>query len=341
MISLVLAFLAQSDPPAVRANAWNFVQVRASDFQVEEVNPAKRRLRVQIEGAPFTELISSWNAQMPGGSSMIVQVQPTGSGKPFDLGIWSNGGQRSVKAQSRPDGRVETDVLILKKPVSGVTVTITLNSANGEFPELSHFYMVLTDPKRPQPVGTFDSAPAVLDVPLRYQMDYPGGSVLCSPTSVSMVLAYWAKERQISALDLDVPQIQKAVYDPVYRGAGNWAFNASFAGSLPGMKGYVSRLRSVKDLEMWIGCGVPVVASVNYGWLKGESKSSGGHLVVVAGFSEKGEPILNDPGRKAVRMHYSRKDFQRAWLASGNTVYLIYPQNWAVPVGGPWAIETE
>lgn len=336
MIFALLAATLVPVIPTVRANNWNFVEVRPEQFLATEIGKDSRRLQVWVQGNAFTELIPSWNVALPPRSGLSVQIQPEGAAKPFELGNWNFDSRASVKAPKSPDGQVNTDTLVLAKSTEKVLITLNLRGSGGEFPKVHRFYAVLTS-KPSKPVAAQPREPIALDVPMRSQMDYPGGSVLCSPTSVSMLLAYWSTELGDSSLDHDVPQVQKEVYDPIYRGTGNWSFNASYAGSLPGMKGYVSRLRSVADIEAWIESGVPVIASVNYGLLQGKAKDSGGHLVVIVGFDSQGQPIFNDPGRKVVRMNYRRKNFERAWAVSGNTVYLIYPQGWEIPSDGPWA----
>lgn len=180
----------------------------------------------------------------------------------------------------------------------------------------------------------------IVDAPQRCQGDYPNGGVLCSPTSVSMILAHWSNVRGETALDSDVPEVAEGVYDVAWKGTGNWPFNVAFAGSKPGMVGYVTRLRSLNDLERWTEKGIPLACSVSYAMLKGgpNREDNDGHLVLLLGFDQDGNPVFNDPGRKAVRLTYKRSDFQRAWESSGRTVYVVYPRSVAPPrtSGAPW-----
>ena len=50
-----------------------------------------------------------------------------------------------------------------------------------------------------------------MDVLERSQMAYENGSVLCSPTTVSMLLSFWSKKLKRADLDRDVPRA--AVHD--------------------------------------------------------------------------------------------------------------------------------
>jgi hypothetical protein len=166
-----------------------------------------------------------------------------------------------------------------------------------------------------------------------------GGPVWCSPTSTSMVMAYWAGRLGDPALNRPVPEVAAAVYDTVYGGNGNWPFNTAYAGQR-GLVGYVSRMSTLAQVERWIEAGIPVVASL--AWAPGELRnaavpSTDGHLLVVVGFTADGDVVVNDPAADprlglSVRRVYPRATMERLWLThSGGTVYLIYPEGQALP----------
>ena len=89
----------------------------------------------------------------------------------------------------------------------------------------------------------------------------------------------------------------------------------------------------VSELEDWIAQGIPVIASVGYELLRGQSPTrSSGHLVVCLGFTPAGDVIVNDPGTlENVRKTFPRANLVRAWAHSRGTVYLIYPEDRALP----------
>ncbi|MES1227641.1 MAG: C39 family peptidase, partial [Armatimonadota bacterium] len=239
---------------------------------------------------------------------------------------------------------VDTDTLMLAQPAKEIEVVVEPElSPEGTQPVLKGFHVSLFDSKAAPPserkANTKPWGKKTLEPPRRAQMSYVGGNVLCSPTSVSMDLSYWSQKLNEPSLDLDVPLVQQGVYDVVYNGTGNWAFNMAYAAGQPGMKAYVSRFRDVRDLEDWLEKGVPVACSVAYGLLKGKAQRDpdDGHLVLLVGFTKSGDLIFNDPGRNIVRMTYKRADFERAWATSHRTVYMIHPEGWEVPEGdGPW-----
>jgi hypothetical protein len=165
-------------------------------------------------------------------------------------------------------------------------------------------------------------------------MIYPdGGNVWCSAVSVSMVHGYWQK--QTGGCEPRVRHAVNGVYDDVYDGHGNWAFNVAYAGEL-GYDAFIARYTSLADLEPWIEKGIPVVMSVSWNDEKGRPlsnapiSSSSGHLTVLVGFDDRGNPIMNEPAAKSneeVRRTYIRAELESRWLeASGGAVYLIFPQ---------------
>ncbi len=274
------------------------------------------------KGGDFQEAIPSWNVESPLRGALKVEMRARGEGfetKWYTLAQWSADGTSaprvSVEGQKDDDGNVLTDTLRLKKPAASWDLRVTLRTlSEGPRPRLKLLTVALS--------GAEDGAEAkpykavwgkVIEVPQRAQGNYPGGEVLCSPTSLSMVLAHWSRVLGRPELDKDVPEVQAGVWDAVYEGAGNWPFNAAYAGSLPGMQGYVARLRSIAELEGWIEAGIPVICSAPLSLLRGETPGrDSGHLVVLVGFTKTGDPVFND--QPAVR----------SW-------------SWSTPVGRWWS----
>jgi len=293
-------------------------------------------------GDLWTEAILSWTASAPAGAGLTFEVRgiyPDHTTRWYTLAYWTEdqelGRRESRDHQRDADGDVQTDTLILKRPGARLQIRVTERSGpNGDWPRVGRLDLVTSTPGLPSPRPSSQTAwGSALAVPIRAQGDYEGGNVLCSPTSLSMLLAYWAKQLDQPALDHDVPEVQAGVYDREWKGTGNWAFNTAFAARQAGLRSYVTRLHDLRELEAWIERGVPVACSVSYDLLKGKGKrgDGDGHLVVVAGFTPEGDPVFNDPGKKPIRLTYRRADFDAAWATSDRAVYLVYPTTWAVP----------
>jgi hypothetical protein len=211
----------------------------------------------------------------------------------------------------------------------------------------------------PSPLGGAEGT--VLDVPTYSQElhngQYPeydnGGEAWCSPTSTAMVLDYWGAGPTPAEMawvdpsyaDPQVDHAARAVYDYTYDGAGNWPFNTAYAASR-GLEAFVTRLRSLTEAEQFISAGIPLVTSVSFkkGELAGAGYSTNGHLMVLVGFDDAGNPVMNDPASHnipsddQVRVTFDRTEFEDVWSHSGRIVYVIHPASVPLPSspGGNW-----
>jgi hypothetical protein len=299
----------------------------------------------------WNELVLSWN--VPSGVYLKAEARvyyPHHVTHYYTLGSWSDEPQRfpreSTRRQKDEDGAVRVDTLILSNTTRWVQLRITVGSADGPraLKLLGLSFCNSTVPVTPQKPN-HAAWGKVLEVPERRQAEYEGGGGWCSPTSLSMVLAYWSERLQRPELNHSVPETAHAIADSSRGDTGNWPFNTAYAGHYPGMKAYVTRLGDIAELEDWIAAGIPVVISVS-SYLTNDRTSGpdNGHLIVCVGFTDTGDVVTNDPGvsvRRNVRARrvYAREKVIHAWDKSKHAVYLIYPDS-AKPPGnrlGHWA----
>lgn len=316
-------------------------------------------------GVEFTSAIASWEATTPAGTWVEVSVRgrtPEGvEGAWFVMGRWcerdpEQGGaiwRTTVPGQSEGGASVSADTLEL----DGVTydavqmrVSLLRGTDAEASPVVRALSVVVSAPSGDVPATSRARSGAVeLDVPPLsqqvHQGQYPqwdnGGTAWCSPTSCSMLLDFWQVgpgEEDLAWVEpMQDPQVAFAArntYDHDYRGCGNWAFNAAYLASF-GLAAYISRFESLVDAEPFLAAGVPVVVSLSFTpeQLDGAKYPTKGHLMVLIGFDEHGDPILNDPASRRiksndeVRIVYRRDQFEQRWLASsGGTVYIAGPR---------------
>lgn len=316
-----------------------------------------------------TELVSSWNADTPHGTWLQVEMRGHVTGgaatKWYVMGRWAADDtdvhRTSVPDQKDANGDISVDTFVAASGVklNDYQLRVTLYRAPGSHAAPSVRQLGAMASNVPQratvPASPLGGAEGIeLKVP-RYSQDihkgqYPeydgGGEAWCSPTSTSMVVSYWGRgpsKADMSWVDPSYadPQVDYAArntYDYDYEGAGNWPFNAAYAGRF-GLDGFITRLRSLTELEQFIKLGIPVVTSQSFkaDELPGAGYSTNGHLMVIIGFTKSGDVIANDPASPtdaAVRHVYPRADFENVWQrssSSGGVVYVITPPGHRLP----------
>lgn len=288
----------------------------------------------------FDELVPSWNAHTGTSGSVSVEVRARVGGAAdgqwsrwFTFGTWSAAeGRASMDGQKDASGQVLTDTLRLTGKASAYQYRVTLRGVGTRVSLLG--FNTSDRARRTSGLGAPGHRAAwgkVVGVPQRSQMIYPGGGeVWCSPTSVSMILAYYG-------VNVPVPQAARGMNDRVYGGTGNWPFNTAYAAE-QGLRAFVTRLPNLAAAEVYTAAGFPLAVSL--GWKKGELPGapldwSDGHLMVLAGFDARGNPMLNDPAapnNDTVRRTYPRAAFEKLWLThSGGLTYVIAPQGAELP----------
>lgn len=328
---------------------------------------------VVAPGFGLTELVPSWNATTPGGSWVEIRVRGTSAGtstKDYVLGRWAtkdpaDGGgihRTSLAGQGDTVATVLTDTLATR---SGYTLTdwqleVRLMRPHGttDTPTVDvvgAMASALPDTKKIPRSPNGPACGTVLDVPTYSQEvhigHYPqwdnGGEAWCSPTSTSMVVDYWGAGPSADEtawvdppVDAQVDFTARNVFDYTYDGAGNWPFNTAYAATRGNLRGFVTRLRSLTEAEAFVAVGIPLVVSVSFkkGELTGAGYGTNGHLMVVAGFTDSGDVVCNDPAshllpsNDEVRVTYDREEFENVWVPhSGGIVYVIHPADHPLP----------
>jgi peptidase C39-like protein len=326
---------------AASAAVWvlRFPQPLTHDYQSQ----------VHLVPAGFSSAIASWNAQTSGGSWIDVGMRARIGSRWttwYAMGHWSamlDGGHRtSLNGQHDGDGRVDTDTLVLHHIADAIEIRARMHPATaGDMVSIS--LLAVTVDREPDhaysPPPALKSAAWGVDIPVPERTQRVGaeggkygggGDSWCSPTSVSMIMAYWASVKDHPEWDVSVADAAAGTFDPAYQGCGNWPFNIAYA-TRHGLEGWVARLPSLAAMEPYLTSGVPVIASIRVkkGELDGAPyPSTDGHLLVVRGFTDGGDVIVNDPYGEpgAIRRVYNRAQFERVWQdGSHGAVYLIGP----------------
>ena len=263
--ALMLACLLLCVSGEARAASGSYIDFGAYDTQralaagtekgITFKNGAARLARGRTKGTLTSRVyesvhkdtfIPSWNARTPSDTWLQMELRLRSGGSWthwWDMGVWAKGTdtikRHSVNGQRAGDWRVLTDTLQSIGPLyaDAYQYRLTLVSKRtGRTPRVRAIYVTASNSYRNGKalVGANETLWGKdLSVPARSQMIYPnGGEVWCSPTSLSMVMAYWANKAGRRSLNQEVPTVARGTYDYVYRGNGNWPFNTAYAASM-------------------------------------------------------------------------------------------------------------
>jgi hypothetical protein len=306
-------------------------------------------------GFGLTRAVPSWDADTPPGSWIEVSLRARLPGgrltKWYSAGVWAADGstvaRHSVNDQGDDDANMATDTLVIadgKPAADALQVRVRFMTARPDaVPSLRLAAVAVSTAPPGRSAAAAAGDPArwgkILEVPACTQSYPDGGEGWCSPTTLSMIVGYWAHDT--GPCEPRVRAAVDGVFDWVYQGHGNWPFNTAYAATR-GLEAYVTRFRSLADAEPWIAAGVPV--GISYSWKPGELtgapvRSSDGHLGVLVGFDDHGDPVVNDPAGKGdgqLRRTYRRAELENVWVGhSGGTTYLAYPPAWPTPWDRP------
>jgi len=318
-------------------------------------------------GFAASQAVTSWNAATPGGTWIQSELRGlTSAGtttKWYVMGRWAADdalfSRTSVPGQRDADGTVDIDTFIATSGTGLVgwqsRVTLYRPAGTTQTPTVASFGAMssLLPPADKYPTSTLLTAGGTALAVPQFSQDvhlgqYPqwdnGGEAWCSPTSTSMVVAYWGTGPtpddyawvDPSYADPWVDYAARNTYDNNYTGCGNWPFNTAYAARF-GLQTFVTRMRSFNEVELFIAAGIPVIVSAAFkkNEVPGATYNTNGHLMVIAGFTADGDPVMNDPASAddaAVRKVFGRAEFETAWRnTSGGTVYIIHPASVPLP----------
>lgn len=268
-----------------------------------------------------TRAVISWNGPpVPAGRVELRGMFAGGRpGNWLTLASW-NGDRRHSLSPRDAHLAIDVDELRAMEPIYGVEV----RSAT----RLSAIALATPPGARARPRTEGEAAGTLLAVPMRSQyVEIPFDLPLelattahgwCSPASLAMLLDY-------NGIVRTLVEVAAGVFDEAYGGTGNWTFNAAYAGSF-GLRAFVAYLDGLAHAERFVAAGVPLALS--FSWREGEMRGAparecDGHLAVLCGFDDGGDPVFNDPAQSELRAVYPRAAFERAWLGHGGIAYVV------------------
>ena len=296
----------------------------------------------------FKRLLVSWNCETPKGTWIEIQARAFISyyddnenstyewSDWLSFGKWGTHIKRSSKSPDSHLAKISTDEFIIKgnytDTASKIQIRALLHTENTNVtPSIRQFIISYKD-NTPRINGIEIPSNKIIDVPSysQYIRDKNIGSVICSPTSITMLL-----NRRNE--NLIVEETAWSCFDYDYEAFGNWLFNVAFASSL----GYESFVEygNLKSLKREIYSEYPVAVSVKYTndinnleypYIENAPITTAGHILVVRGFEKKDGidyVVVNDPAGKSnesVTRRYKLSEFESAWHRGSNIMYVIH-----------------
>ena len=296
----------------------------------------------------FKRLLVSWNCETPKGTWIEVQARAFISyyddnknstyewSDWLSFGKWGTHIKRSSKSPDSHLAKISTDEFIIKgnytDTASKIQIRALLHTENTNVtPSIRQFIISYKD-NTPRINGIEIPSNKIIDVPSysQYIRDKNIVSVICSPTSITMLL-----NRRNE--NLIVEETAWSCFDYDYEAFGNWLFNVAFASSL----GYESFVEygNLKSLKREIYSEYPVAVSVKYTndinnleypYIENAPITTAGNILVVRGFEKKDGidyVVVNDPAGKSnesVTRRYKLSEFESAWHRGSNIMYVIH-----------------
>ena len=312
----------------------------------------------EISAPAFNALVASWNAATPAGTAveLAVRVFAAGAWTPWmPYGKWSPFLRRASLPVQHPEDAaayLDTDMVNVRAPGGASLFQLRASLYTDDVRRSPSVYLLAASVR---PTGWQRETGEALQhrcvpVPAYSQLirDPRIGSVICSPTTVTMLMNRWGE-------DLLPEEVAHANYDYTYAGNGNWSFTTAIAGCY-GYECYVAFADIAglkKEIKNGFACGV----SVHYAdtpehaeerglpLLEGTTGCTDGHLMVVRGF-ETGEDgteyvLVNDPyapGDAAAPRRYRLDQFAHAW---GGVAYFIHGKDGSRAVAPPERVTGE
>jgi hypothetical protein len=296
---------------------------------------------------PFNEVCPSWNVDTPDGSGFYVELrvgrQEGDIWSPFFyMGRWGRVPNVAEHVAKNEFGHVDVDYFVSDRTYDRLQYRIHFfPSADGKHPVLRRFGLCYSnttgdrqlwerDHRAPKPVPP-ERWQRRLPVPFVTQAtDVPDMSGLCSPTSVTMVMAY----RGVQRVKEDVA---RTVFDAERRIYGNWPYNVQGVYEY-GLPGYITRFHDWEEVKAEIARDQPIIISIRCGQdviRNAPYDYSGGHLLVVVGFDKAGDVLVNDPAARSAEQGlatYKASELYECWMTRAGTAYVIEPRPGKMPV---------
>ncbi len=280
-------------------------------------------------GYPFNRGLPSWNGNAPNDSSsfkVLMRFYDAKSGYGWSswltVGYWKANIWNSYGSTSFFGGKIDIDNAVLNSYFSKWQFKVILKRINSEQPspgihKLSFF---VSDQKTTDNINltsVINDKPGNIFIPTdffyQYSIDPDIGGDICSPTSVSMILHSFN-------IKVDPLKFARDTYCTYWQMFGIWPRVVQNASGY-GLDGAVTRYRSWSEAYKVLSEGGRIAMSVG-------SPLYSGHLIMLAGFDDAGNPIVHDPAKSnGYGYKFNKTLLSESWFEKGGVAYTFFPED--------------
>ncbi len=280
-------------------------------------------IKPQYSQTPFNEGLPSWNGTASDNNNGFrVQMRfPYNSGwSPWlTVGYWKSNIFGSYSKPTYGGGIIDYDNVKLYSYQSAwqFKVIMMRTSAAQPSPSIKKLSFFISDSRTTNSVNLtsiVNDNPNGIFIPTTFIYQYavdPGiGGDICSPTSVAMIL---------KSYNINVDPLQFAIdnYDTNFGMFGIWPRVVQNASEY-GLDGAVTRYRTWSEAREVLANGGRISMSVGLPLYTG-------HLMMLAGFTTDGRPIVHDPARSDGYNHvFDKTQLSQSWFNKGGIAYTFY-----------------
>jgi hypothetical protein len=280
-------------------------------------------LKPQFSQSPFNEGLPSWNGTSPNDSSgfrVQMRFPYNGGWSPWlTVGYWKS---NILGAYSKPTyggGYIDYDNVKLNTYQSEWQFKVIMKriSISVQSPTIHKLSFFVSDDQTTNSVNItniVNDNPEAVFIPTTFIYQYgvdPGiGGDICSPTSVAMILKSYN-------IDVDPRQFAIDNYDTNFGMFGIWPRVVQNAAEY-GLDGAVTRYRTWSEAREVLANGGRISMSVG-------PPLYTGHLMMLAGFTTDGRPIVHDPAKSNGYSYiFNKTSLSQSWFNKGGIAYTFY-----------------
>ncbi len=280
-------------------------------------------LKPQYSQSPFNEGLPSWNgsaANSNNGFRVQMRFPYNGGWSPWlTVGYWKTNIYGTYSKPTYGGGMVDYDYVKLNTYQSTwqFKVLMKRTSTSIESPSIHKLSFFVSDNRTTTSVNItniVNDNPAEVFIPTTFVYQYgvdPGiGGDICSPTSVSMILKSYN-------INVDPRQFAIDNYDTNFGMFGIWPRVVQNAAEY-GLDGAVTRYRTWSEAREVLANNGRISMSVGLPLYTG-------HLMMLAGFTSDGRPIVHDPAKSNGYSYiYNKTSLSQSWFNKGGIAYTFY-----------------